>query len=331
MTKQLLSIVSLLLLCAAASAQGYPPEWSRYTTDAYYHDIESAATKQAALELARTNLARQVQVRVNEVSRMDKDVVNGRSTVLYSSNKTFSTDVDMDLAESRTHYNEAQARYYVLVYLDKAAACTYYENEVKMLVSNVGNVLTIADNYIADGFKQKAKGELQQALKLFDGAGKPFFWLNVFGLDRQRIQGYLSQVHGLEQAVKQRLADLEYGTTYCVVCQADLFGKRYLKLANEVKGELSAQGCNFVDDPASADIVIRITASARKYNEYQGAYFTYVDAAVSVDKTATGQRIFEDETQVKGSHTLGFDEAARDGYKKITKEITKLIKENIKL
>ena len=29
--------------------------------------------------------------------------------------------------------------------------------------------------------------------------------------------------------------------------------------------------------------------------------------------------------------TLGYDEAARDGYKKITKEITKLIKENIKL
>jgi hypothetical protein len=319
------------LLGAVVSAQCYPSEWTRYTSGAYFHDIESAATKQAALELARTNLARQVQVRVSEVSQMDKDVVNGRSTILYSSSTTFSTDVDMDLAENKSHYDNTQGQYYVLVYIDKAAACTYYENEVKMLVSNVDNALTIADNYVSSGFKQKAKTELQKALKLFDSAGKPFFWFNVFGLDRQRIQGYLSQVHSREQTVKQRLADLEYGTTYCVVCSADLFGKRYVKLANEVKGELSAQGCNFVDDVASADIVIRIDASARKYNEFQGAYFTYIGAAVSVDKTATGQRILEDEVSVKGAHTLGYDEAARDGYKKITKEITKLIKDNIKL
>ena len=329
--KKLISMALLLLAGVVASAQGYPSEWSRYTTDAYYHDIESAATKQAALELARTNLARQVQVRVSEVSQMDKEVVNGRSTILYSSSKTFSTDVEMNLAESKSYYDNTQGKYYVLVYIDKAAACTYYENEVKMLISNVDNALTIADNYISIGFKQKAKAELQKANKLFDSAGKPFFWLNVFGLDRQRIQNYLSQVHSQEQSVKQRLADLEYGTTYCVVCSADLFGKRYVKLANEVKGELSAQGCNFVDDVASADIVIRIEASARKYNEYQGAFFTYVDAAVSIDKTATGQRIFENEVSVKGAHTLGYDEAARDGYKKITKEITKLLKENIKL
>ena len=133
-----------------------------------------------------------------------------------------------------------------------------------------------------------------------------------------------------EQTVKKLLSELEYGTTYCVVCTTDLFGQRYVKLANEVKGELSAQGCNFVDDASSADFVIRITASARKYNESYGAYFTYVDAAVSIDKNATGQRIFEDEVSVKGSHTLSYDEAARDGFKKISKEISKMLKQNIK-
>ena len=329
--KRLLAISMLLVAGILASAQNYPSEWSRYTTDAYYHDIESADTKQVASELARTNLARQIQVRVSEVSQMDKDVVNGRSTLIYSSSKSFSTDVDMNLAEIRSHYNESQGKYYVLVFIDKAASCTYYENEVKMLVSNTSNAIAIADNYINSGFKLKAKTELQNALKLFEGAGKPFFWLNVFGFDRQRIQSYLSQVHGNEQTIKQRLAELEYGTTYCVVVNADLFGKRYVKLANEVKGALSAQGCNFVDDPQNADMVIRIEASARKYNEFQGAYFTYIDAAVSVEKTATGQRIFEDEVSVKGGHTLGYDEAARDGYKSITKEIIKKIKENIKL
>ena len=329
--KRHFAMALLLLWGAVAYAQNYPSEWVRYTSDGYFHDIESSSNKQSALNMARTNLARQIQIRVKEVSQMDKQAVNGRSSILYRSSSTFSTDVDMDLAETKTHYNTEQGKYYVLLYIDKASSAVYYENEVKMFISKVDNAITIADNYISTGFKQKAKLELQKALRPFDDAGKYFFWLNVFGLDEYRIQHYLNEVNGREQTVKQKLSELEYGTTYCIVCDADLFGKRYIKLANEVKGNLSASGCNFVATPGSADVVIRIHASARKYNEFQGAYFTYIDAAVTIDKTATGQRIFEDEVQIKGAHTLSYDEAARDGYKQITKEITKLLKENIKL
>lgn len=329
--KRLFLAAVLLVVGGVAAAQNYPQEWNSYRSDAYYHDIEYAASKQDALDRARTNLARQVQVRVSEVSRMDKQVINGRTSTFYNSTQSLNTDVDMSLVESRSHYSQADGQHYVLVFIDKTAAATYYENEVKMLISNVDNTLSVASNYVASGFKQKAKTELQTAQKLFDGAAKPFFWLNVFGLDNVRLHSYLDAVHSREQSVKQMLAELEYGTTYCVVCQADLFGNSYTKLAGEVKGALAAQGCNFVDDPAKADYVIRINASARKYNTFQGAYFTYIDAAVSIDKTATGQRIFEDETSVKGSHTLGYDEAARDGYKKTSKEITKMLKENIKL
>lgn len=323
--------IAFLFVCVAALAQNYPSEWKNYTSDKYFHDIESGATKQTALEQARTNLARQIEMEVKEVSQMDKRVVDGRSNIAYSSSKTFSTDVDMSLTETRSFYDETQGKYYVLVYIDKAASATFYENEVKMLVSKADNVIAIADNYINTGFKQKAKDELQKASQLFDNVGKPFFWLNVFGLDESRLRNYQTQVNNREQSIKQKLSDLEYGTTYCIVCNADLFGKSYAKLVNEVKGNLSASGCNFVDAQSKADVVIHIQASARKYNEFNGAFFTYIDAEVSIDKTATGQRIFEDELQVKGAHTINYDEAARDGYKRISKEITKLLKENIKL
>lgn len=329
--KRPFSISLLFIICLVASAQNYPSEWTKYTTDAFYHDIESASTKQTALELARTNLARQIQVKVKEVSKMDKNVTNGRSNLHYSSTKSFSTEVDMDLAETRSYYSEDNGKHYVLAYIDKAAACSYYENEIKMLNSNATNALSIADNYISSGYKQKAKGELQKVLNLYEGIGKPFFWLNVFGVDKNLIHQYLNQAHSNEQAIKQRLSELEHGTTYCVVCDANLFGKKYVKLQNEIKGQLASSGCNFVNNPASADFVIRIQASARKYNEFQGAFFTYVDAAVSIDKKATGQRIFEDEVSIKGAHTISYDEAARDGYKQITKEITKMLKENIEL
>lgn len=329
--KKLFLTALLLLVGVVALAQNYPSEWSQFTSDRYFHDIESGTNKQSVLDLARTNLAHQIQMKVKEVSQIDKQAVNGRSSILYRSSKSFSTDVDMDLVETKSYYNEEQSKFYVLVYIDKTASTTYYENEVKMLISKAENSLTIADNYISTGFKQKAKAELQKALQLFDSAGKPFFWLNVFGFNEYKIQNLLKRVNEKEQAIKQRVSELEYGTTYCVVCEADLFGKRYVKLGNEVKGELAASGCNFVDNPKSADIVIRIQASARKYNEFQGAFFTYIDAALTIDKTATGQRIFEDEISTKGAHTLGYDEAARDGYKQIKKDIVKTLKENIKL
>lgn len=329
--KRLAFLMLLAFVWHFVLAQNYPSEWMRYTSDAYFHDIESAPTKQGALDLARKNLARQIQVKVEEVSRMDKQAVNGRSSILYRSSASFSTNIDMSLAETKSYYNENLGKHYALVYIDKATTCTYYENQVKMLVSKSDNALTIADNYINSGFKQKAKAELQKSLSLFDDVAKDFFWLNVFGLDEYRIQNYLNQVNDREQTIKQRLADLEYGTTYCVVGSADLFGKRYVKLVNEVKGELASSGCNFVDTPSEADVVINIQASARKYNEFHGAYFTYVDAVVSIDKNATGQRIFEDEVSVKGAHTLSYDEAARDGYKQVKKEIVKMLKENIKL
>ena len=328
--KRLITIVLLLAATLTTVAQNYPPEWARYTTDAYYHDIESASDKQTALDMARANLARQIQVKVNEVSQRETYVVDGKTSLMYNSQKTFSTDIDMSLAETKSHYNEAQDKHYVLVFINKADACIYYENEVKMLINNTSKAISIADNYISSGFKSKAKTELQNALAQFGNAGTPFFWLNVFGLDKQLLQQYLNRVNGNEQNIKQKLADLEYGTTYCVVGDADLFGQKYVKLMNEVKGDLSASGCNFVDDAAKADYVITIKAKAREYNTFQGAYFTYVDAAISIDKKATGQRIYEDEISIKGSHTLSYKEAARDGYKRISKEITKLLKENIK-
>lgn len=339
-----IAIFLSLIVGLATQAQNYPSEWVKYTSDGYYHDIESGRNSQNQpetrfkndlLDLARSNLSKQVQVRVAEVSKMDKNVVDGHSSILYTSMRSVSTDVDMQLAETRTQFDPASEKLYVIAYISKEDACNYYKNDVQMRISNLNNALSIADNYIRTGFKAKAKTELENALQQFDGAGKSFFWLNVFGMPEYQLNQYLDQVNHLEQTMKAKLAELEHGVTYCVVCNAKNFGKSYPKLQNELKGELSKMGCNFVDRPESADYVIRVEASSREYNQMNmaggSAYFSYVDATVAIDKNATGQRIFEDEISVKGSHTLSFEEAGRDGYKKVSKDISNLLKENIKL
>ena len=342
--KKLLAIAFVFFAFATTNAQSYPLEWRQFTSDEYFYAIESGENEQKLpeerfrndlLDIARINLAKQIEVKVDEVSQMSKDVVNGNANIYYSSQRNMSTNVDMRFAESRNHVDMVTGKQYVIVYINKAEACNYYEKDLKMLMSRIDNQIAIADNYTSTGFKSKAKEELQNALNIVGEADEVFFWFNVFGMPDYQIQQYLEQLHEKEQAVKSKLADLEYGTTYCIVCNAENFGKPYPKLKNEIKGDLSASGCNFVDDPDSADYVIYIDASSREYNTAVTgnvtSYYSFVDASIAIDKVATNQRIFEDEISVKGSHTLSYDEAGRDGYKKVRKEISNILKENIEL
>lgn len=324
----------LLFAWIATMAQNYPSEWARYTSDGYFHDIESAQYKQDALDLARSNLARQIQVRVKEISKIDKHVVDGRSSISYNSSKGFSTDVDMKLAQTLSSYDGNHGKYYVIAYINKEEACNFYENEIKMLISNIGSHIAIADNYINSGFKTKAKEELQNTLALFGQKDEPLFWLNVFGLDENKMQRYLNEINSYEQTVKSKIADLEHGLRIFLDCKADLFGNSYPTLANTIKGDLSKIGCTFVTSAAEADLVINVTANAREYNAPtmggHTTYFAYIDATLAIDKVVTNQRIYEDALTEKGGHTHNYTEAARDGYKQIAPKLIELINQYIK-
>lgn len=339
---RIITLALFLLLGLSAKAQSYPIEWVKYTNDSHFYDIESSSNTQQIdeakfrndlLDLARANLSKQIQVKVQEVSQLSKTANNGQTDIQYSSTRRFTTDLNLKLAKNESQTDLASGKVFVIAYINKREACQFYENELQMLIRKMENAFQIAENYVQQGFKPKAKDELQHALDELALSEELLFWLNIFGFPDTELQQYLAQVHPAEQNLKSKIAELEHGTTYCVVCTANLFDKSYPKLEKEIKGELSVSGCNFIDDPSSSDYVIRIEAAAREYNKADVAgtavYFTYVDAVLSIMKNATEQRIFEDEISVKGSHTISYEEAARDGYKKLSKEIGNLLKENI--
>lgn len=338
-------IITLALLLVGFSTQAqYPLEWSRYTNDGYFYDIERGINSEQIdeirfrndlLNLARSNLSKQIQVKVEEISQLDKISNNGVTDIQYASSVRFTTDLELKFAKTESYTDIVTGEIFVIAFINKREACQCYENEIQMLLRKVDNAEQIAENYERQGFKMKAKVELQQALSELNSADEIFFWLNILGMPEQQLRYYVDQTHGKEQSLKSKLAGLEHGVTYCIVCVADSFGKSYTKLANEVKGGLSASGCSFTEDPAAADYVIQINASAREYNKANiggsAAYFVFVDAAIAIEKTATGQLILEDEISVKGSHTLGFEEAAREAYKNTSQRIVKLLLENIEL
>ena len=68
-----------------------------------------------------------------------------------------------------------------------------------------------------------------------------------------------------------------------------------------IKHDLASKGYSFTTHPAEADYMIRINASATTGNSYNGIYFVYVDANLSIVDQVTGKEVFKTHvSQVKG-------------------------------
>lgn len=333
----------LLLISFGVKAQQYPPEWGKYTYGGYMYDIQSDSNdrnlsetdfKDYLLNIARTNLAKQIQICVQDVAELNKLSVNGRTAITYSSSTSFSTDVNLKLVETMTTYSPISKMGYAIAYIDRDAARNYYKNELTLVYNKISNSISLAENFINAGFKSKAQTELESSLKQFALVDEPLFWMNIFGASQSELTEWQERFNMAEQRVKQMLADLKHGTVICLSCNADIFGRPYPALQNELKGILAADGCSFTDNPADADWVITVVCNAREHTNVNignsGSCFSYVDARIVIDKVVTSQRIYEDEISVKGGHTFGYDEAAKAGYKEIKQQLGKIIKENIK-
>lgn len=333
-----------LLICFSfgAFAQSYPPEWVKYTSGGYLTDIQSdrntrnlsdAEFRNYLLNLARTNLAKQVRMHIEEVADMKKIAVDGRTSIVYSSDTRFSTNLDLKLVETKTSYDSRSEEYYAIAYIDKDAARNYYKNTLMMASNKIDNSIELARSYIAAGFKTKARQELEKTSEFFAPVDESLFWMNIFGMSQDELNVWQSRFNTAEQNIERMLADLKHGTVIYLSCMADIFGKSYPTLQNELKGILATDGCSFTENPANADWVITVTCCTREYSHVNigntNSYFSYVDAQIVIDKVITSQRICEDEISVKGGHTFGYSDAAKAGYKEIKQKIGKIIKENI--
>ncbi len=341
--KKVLFLWLFMNLISPGIAQSCPPEWIQYTGRGYFYDIQSdhnhrglpeTEFKNYLLDIARTNLARQIQTHVTEHASLNKQSIEGHTSVGYASNSQFSTQVNLKLVETNTLYNPSTQEGYAIAYLDKLSGISYYKYELNLCFEKIENSLSIANNYIQSGFKGKAREELEKLNPQFSQAEEALSWLGILGLSAEHATPLLNRTGELKQQVKSRLAELQHSTVICLSCQATLSEKPYPSLQKELKGVLAQEGCSFTTDPTKADWVISITASTREYNSDQAGesslFFVYADASISIDKQLTTQRIYEDELSTKGGHSLGFTEAGRKAYKNMCNQLSKKILEIIK-
>jgi len=193
--------------------------------------------------------------------------------------------------------------------------------KIELALDNVAQLVEI-------GQKMNARKAAQETLSLFGELEYAQKILLAISSDDEDLQ--MDEANSLRLRLMQLCSDLQHGIKLYIKCSCFLFDEPYPALQKELSASLSDIGCEFVESMENADWSIFVNANTRAYNyaEFGGisTYTSYVDAGLSIDKQITSQRIYEDEIHQKGTHTIGYEEAARSAFHDITKTLSKNIK-----
>ena len=251
----------------------------------------------------------------------------------FSSATTTKVDMEIPGLQIEAWTNPANGNIAAFAYVKKATLIRQLEKKITVGLTKIETTLDQIDQLIGTGQKMQARDLAEKTLPQFlelDETQKILAAVDE-NADEESLQ--LMETRNLQQRLTGLIANLKHGINIYLECTADMFGTNYGALKSEIQGELSKLGCTFVSSAEQSDWAIYVKAPAREYNKQAfgniTSYFTYIDANIAIEKTATGQRIFEDQISEKGSHTHNFEQAARDGYKKISPKISEIIKQQI--
>lgn len=343
MTRGILTIIYIYITFASAAQQQYPQIWLNYMTEGYVYDVQSDYNgenkdeiffKEYLANLARTSLAKQIEVKVEDIAKIAKYSLDGRTATKYVVSTKFSTNVDLKFAKTLTFYNPDTKQGYALAYINKKEAQNYYENELHLLYNKIESAMQLADRYISDGHKPKARHELENILPDVSVAEDCLLWLNILGMQREKLIALQNYITDKKQELKSIITELAHGVSIYLTCSSDMFGSSYAALQDKLKGVLSESGCNFANTRETADYSITVKCTSRKYNTVpfgKGySYVSYVDASISIDNVVASQRIYENIVSIKGVHIINYTEAARVAYDKVGQQLGPVILKNIR-
>ena len=358
MKKNLFTSLFCWAMATVAAFAQLPPTWCDhdmrridYPDSEYFTGYaEGAPMTNERPEIATQRLKDAARVEALSTIRIhvkNNTTNNALSKTLRSSKGTFSqsmheftssttTTVDMKIPglQIESWFNPQTGTISAFAYVKKSTLIRQLEEQITVALTKVEMSLDQVDQLIATGQKLQARSAAEKALPLFTEVDEAQKLLVAVDTEATEETLMLSETRQLQQRLMAMVTQLKNALTICIKVHATAFDSPYPALQEELKGALSQFGCNFVTDPSTADWVIDISATAREYNKVAtsniNTYFAYVDATISITKTATGQRVYENIFTEKGGHTHNYQQAARDAYKYLTPKISQVVREQVK-
>ena len=300
----------------------------------------SAALKRIS-DAARAEAASTIRVRVKNTTTNNGlsqtiESMSGtfyRSVEEFESKTTTSTDIQIPGLQIETWQNPSSGTIAAFAWVKKSTLIKQLEKTITVGLTKIETALDQIDQLVANGQKMQARDLALKTMPQFGEVDEAQKMLAAVDEDADEESIQLQQTRTLQHRLTELIAQLKHGINIYLSCSADMFGTNYSSLKGEIQGELSKLGCTFVNDAKQSDWAVYVKAPARQYNKHTtgnvSSYFCYVDANIVIEKTATGQRIYEDVISEKGGHTINYEQAARQAYRDISPKISKIIKEQI--
>ena len=251
----------------------------------------------------------------------------------FASSTTTTVDMEIPGLQTETWKNPKNGNIAAFAYVKKATLIRQLEKKITVCLTKIETALDQIEQMVAKGQKMQARDLAEKTLSNFAEVDETQKILAAVDEDADEETLQLNETRALQSRLTGMIADLKNGINIYLACDAKIFSANYPTLKGEIQGELSKLGCTFVNSADKADWIVYVTAQAREHQKANfgnmSSYFVYVEANIAVEKSATGQRIYENEISEKGGDTQSFERAARDAYKTISPEISKIIKEQI--
>lgn len=354
MKKLLIILLSVLSLTVVAQTE---PNWydndmrrSFYPAGQYFIGFaEGQRMGNESLETATSRLKNAARVEALSTIRVhvqNTTINQSLSQTLRTMEGTFrqsarefssatQTTVDMEIPglQIEAWRNPQNGNIAAFAYVKKATLIRQLEKKITVGLTKIETSMDQIDQLVANGQKLQARSLAEKTVPQFaeiDEAQKILAAVDE-NADEESLQ--LQETRTLQHRLTGLVAQLKNGLNIFLSCHAYMFGQNYNALKGEIQGELSKLGSSFVSNAAQSDWAVYVTATAREYNKNTfgdvSTYFAYVDVQIIIEKTATGQRIYEDAISEKGGHTHNYEQAARQAYRDLSPKISAIIKQQI--
>lgn len=353
MKKLLILLLSVLSLTTAAQqpnwyneslrAANYPK--SQYFTGIAEGEVQrgenagkamerlKSAARVEALSTINTHVQSETTLQSHSESMETLDAWSESIRETMDSRTTTKVDLEIPGLQVEAWTNPNSNEVVAFAYVKKSTLIRQMEKKITVNLTKVETSLEQVEAMISQGQKMQARETIKKVVPIFqelEQAQRILIAVDPMA-DSESLQ--LAETKQFTQRYTRMAAELKNGINIYLNCTAKLFNANYATLKAEIQGELSKLGCTFVTSAAQSDWAVTVAAAAREYNKNTygdvSTYFAYVEANIAIVKTATGQQIYENEISEKGGHTHNYEQAAREAYKFISPQISKIIKEQI--
>ena len=253
---------------------------------------------------AQADLSQKIRVQITSRTQTETSAVsaNGqyRERESFNSQSTAESAAELIGVKTESYYDAANRLVYAFAYANRYELTGYHKGVIAMNLAQAEGLLRTAQELETAKEKVKARQQCETAKPLLDLVRSTQMLLKAIdaGITPDDLQQ--AKTETLQNWLTQMQTRLAQAVIVYMESSESNLSKPSTLLANKLKSTLSEKGCSFTNDPAQADLRMKIEASTRYHSNYDEFVICVADITVNLFDVNKDKSVFQDEFTQKG-------------------------------